>query len=70
VWVHPRHPGKPGVPPGVYTPGSGLNFVFVDGHGEFLKQYGPGYWENEWWNYPGGAATLWPFTFGLGINGE
>ena len=68
-WIHARHPAKPGAAIGSYTPGNGLNFVFVDGHGEFLKQTGPNPWDSEWNNYPGGAAT-WTGTYGRPINGE
>lgn len=73
TWFHPRHPCRGGAPPGTCRSGDGLNFVFVDGHGEFLKNLTSDttdYGNNEWWNRPGGAATSWAFTFGLGINGE
>ena len=57
--------------------GEGLNFLFVDGHGEFLKNvsgayvsFGPAWWNNPWWSIPG-ATQWWPASaWGTGIWGE
>lgn len=63
-------PAKTASGSGPYTPGTGLNFLFVDGHGEFLKQTGTLYCQSECALYKGHTPTEWPFTFGLTINGE
>jgi prepilin-type N-terminal cleavage/methylation domain-containing protein/prepilin-type processing-associated H-X9-DG protein len=62
---HPRHRGE------------GLNFVFIDGHGEFLKNvsgafvgFGPNWPADPWWSIPG-ATQWWPASaWGTGIWGE
>lgn len=76
IWMHARHPARPGLTPGVPFIGNGLNFVYVDGHGEFLKRYGLNWYEVDWYKTYGqasqwklaGSATL--STGGYGISGE
>lgn len=71
---HPYHPasanGKFGgwYGGGIYTVGNGLNFVFVDGHGEFLKRYGTAWYEVDWYKF--GFEALWPETGTYNISGE
>ena len=65
---HARHPVRANATPGVYTIGNGLNFVFVDGHGEFLKRWGvKNSWDCDWW-YSNGQASEWGSPYG--ISGE
>jgi prepilin-type N-terminal cleavage/methylation domain-containing protein/prepilin-type processing-associated H-X9-DG protein len=53
--VHPRHRGK------------GLNFVFVDGHGQWVKAQGG---LSDWYVLPG-ATEWWPYNvWGTGFWGE
>ncbi len=71
---HPYHPVRGSAPfggwygGGVYVVGNGLNFVFVDGHGEFLKRYGGAWYEVDWYKF--GQSTLWPETGTYDISGE
>lgn len=69
VWIRPRHPAKPSAAPGVREVGNGLNWVFVDGHGEFLQRTSTANWYDvEWYRY--GQATLWPGTGTYDMSGE
>jgi hypothetical protein len=69
VWIRPRHPAKPSAAAGVREVGNGLHWVFVDGHGEFLKRTGTANWYDvEWYKY--GQATIWPWTGGYNISGS
>jgi len=64
----------------VYQPysvhrGRGLNFVFVDGHAEFLKVIGPnGAYASPWWTTPGATEwyiySTWTTPYGGGLWGE
>ena len=74
-YYHPPHPAHGNVAYNGATwtfpaVGNGLNFIFIDGHGEFLKRYRTDNWAYVEGIYVFGQATLWPGTGSYDMSGE
>ena len=69
TYIHAPHPASPNATPEVKKVGNGLNCIFVDGHGEFLKRYGVASWDQVT-GFTYGKAVLWPNTGTYDMMGE